>query len=103
MAIDFPSSPTVGQQYTFAGVTYTFTSQGVWATAGSGASTSTSDPTPPQGRLTLQTLTPVMTTAVSGATTIFYTPYVGNQVPLYSGTAMVMTTFAELNTLLSDT
>ena len=33
MAIDFPSSPTVGQVYTFLGVTYTFTAQGVWATA----------------------------------------------------------------------
>jgi len=31
MAIDFPSTPTVGQQYTFAGVTYTFTAQGVWS------------------------------------------------------------------------
>ena len=31
MAIDFPSSPTTGQQYIYNGVTYTFTSQGVWA------------------------------------------------------------------------
>jgi len=31
MAIDFPSSPTVGQQYTFGGITYTFTAQGVWS------------------------------------------------------------------------
>ncbi len=30
MAIDFPASPTVGQVYIFAGVTYTYTSQGVW-------------------------------------------------------------------------
>ena len=32
MAIDFPTSPTVGQQYAFGGVTYTFTAQGVWST-----------------------------------------------------------------------
>ena len=31
MAIDFPSSPTVGQRYTYNGVTYTYTSQGMWA------------------------------------------------------------------------
>lgn len=31
MAIDFPSSPTTGQVYTYAGVTYTYTAQGVWA------------------------------------------------------------------------
>lgn len=43
MAIDFPSSPTVGQQYTYGGVTYTYTAQGVWATtpAASGGSTPT--------------------------------------------------------------
>jgi hypothetical protein len=45
----------------------------------------------------LQTLTPVMTTTQSAKTTIFYTPYVGNKVPLYDGTNMVMTTFAELS------
>jgi hypothetical protein len=31
MAIDFPSAPTLGQQYVYSGVTYTFTAQGVWA------------------------------------------------------------------------
>ena len=36
MAIDFPTSPTVGQQYSFNGVTYTFTSQGTWVVASSG-------------------------------------------------------------------
>lgn len=28
--IDFPSSPSVGQKYTFNGVTYTYTSRLVW-------------------------------------------------------------------------
>lgn len=35
MPIDFPSSPTVGQQYTYAGITYTYTAQGIWSAAGS--------------------------------------------------------------------
>ena len=35
--IDFPSSPTVGQTYTFNGVTYTYSSQGMWTVAASGS------------------------------------------------------------------
>jgi hypothetical protein len=31
MPIDFPASPSVGQQYTYAGVTYTYTAQGRWS------------------------------------------------------------------------
>jgi len=62
VAIDFPTSPTAGQQYAFNGVTYVFTSQGVWATAGASAITVINGS--PQGRLTLQTLTPVMTTTL---------------------------------------
>jgi hypothetical protein len=60
-------------------------------------------PSPPQGRLTLQTLTPVMTTTQSAKTTIFYTPYAGNQIGLYNGTSVVMTTFAEISTTTTDT
>ena len=33
MPIDFPGSPTVGQQYTYGGITYTYTAQGVWSQA----------------------------------------------------------------------
>ena len=57
----------------------------------------------PQGRLTLLTATPVMTSTQSAKTTLFYTPYVGNLVPLYDGTSMAMTTFAELSAATSDT
>jgi hypothetical protein len=39
----------------------------------------------PQGRLTLQSNTPVMTSDVTGATTVYYTPYQGNLIPIYSG------------------
>ena len=44
---------------------------------------------PPQGRLTLQSATPVMTTTQSAKTTIYYTPYQGDTLPLYNGSAMV--------------
>ena len=32
MPIDFPASPTVGQQYTYNGVGYMFTAEGIWST-----------------------------------------------------------------------
>jgi hypothetical protein len=42
----------------------------------------------PQGRLTLVTNTPVITTDVTNATTVYYTPYQGNTVPVFnSGTS----------------
>ena len=52
---------------------------------------------PPQGRLTLTTSTPVMTATTSAQTTIYYTPYVGNIIPIYDGTYMIPTTFTELS------
>lgn len=57
----------------------------------------------PQGRLTLQTLTPVMTTTQSAKTTIYYTPYNGNSIPIWDGNVMVPTTFAELSVATTDT
>jgi len=57
---------------------------------------------PPQGRLTLQTGTPVMTSTQSAKTTIFYTPYCGNQVPIYDGAAWASTSFVELSALTTD-
>ena len=75
---------------------------GVSSSGGGGGSISTSF-SPPQGRLTLQTLTPVMTTTQAAKTAIFYTPHVGNQIPLYNGTAFVMTAFTELTVATTDT
>lgn len=43
----------------------------------------------PQGRLTLSTGTPVMTGDVSAATTVYYTPYIGDDVPIYNGTTFL--------------
>lgn len=60
---------------------------------------------PPQGRLTLTSATPVLTadTSVSSTGTIYYTPYVGRSVPLYDGTDFTMVNFAELTNVLNAT
>lgn len=58
--------------------------------------------TPPQGRLTLTTLTPVLAAGVVAGTSVFYTPYTGNKVPLYNGSRYVPTTFAELTLALAS-
>lgn len=42
---------------------------------------------PPNGRLTLTTGVPVTSGNVAAATTLYYTPYLGNQIPLYDGLA----------------
>lgn len=56
----------------------------------------------PQGRLTLTTALPILASAVTGATSIYYTPYAGNKVPIYNGSAFTMTTFAELTNTTTD-
>lgn len=61
-------------------------------------------PSIPQGRITLTTVTPVLTGNVSGATTVYYTPYTGQYVPIYSGSAWVMTDVGgELSQATTDT
>lgn len=57
---------------------------------------------PPQGRLTLATATPVMTSDQAAKTTIYYTPYVGNTIPIYDGTCWLMMSFAELSNITSN-
>jgi hypothetical protein len=71
-----------------------------WVTPAGGGTTT---PGPPQGRLTLQTGAPVMTTTQSAKTTIYYTPYVGNFVPIYDGASFAMTAFSELSVATTDT
>lgn len=54
-----------------------------------------SQPVVPQGRLTLASGEPVMSSNQAGKTSLFYTPYVGNSVPIYDGSVFVPTAFAE--------
>lgn len=71
------------------------TSTAVWTAVN--ASSSTASVPPPQGRLTLTSATPVLVSDVTAASTVYYTPYVGNQVPIYNGSTMVPTEFSELS------
>ena len=54
----------------------------------------------PGGRLTLTTAVPVTTSDVTGATTIYYTPYTSRYIELYSGSAWVGFTFSEISLAL---
>lgn len=54
-----------------------------------------------EGRLTLTSGTPITTSDVTAATTIYFTPYKGNRVSLYDGSAWQIHTFTELSLSLS--
>ena len=56
---------------------------------------------PADGRLTLTTGAPVTTSDVTAASTIYYTPYVGNRIALYNGTSWSPYTFTERSLALS--
>jgi len=54
-----------------------------------------------QGRLTLTSNTPVLSSNVTNATTIFYTPYNGSQISIWDGSKWSVRTFTELSLSLS--
>lgn len=56
----------------------------------------------PGGRLTLSTGVPVTTSDVSGATTVYYTPYKHNRISVYDGTRWRFYSFAEMSQTLAD-
>lgn len=61
-------------------------------------------PIAPGGRLTLASGVPVMTSDVAGATTVYYTPYIHQCVPLYDGASFVMTDIGgQLSQATTDT
>jgi hypothetical protein len=50
----------------------------------------------PQGYLTPTSGTPVISSGVTAGATVYYTPFMGNLCPIYSGSSMVVTEFDEL-------
>lgn len=58
---------------------------------------------PPLGRLTLASGVPVMSASQAAKTTVYYTPTAGNVVPIYDGTNMIPTVFAEISQATTDT
>lgn len=57
----------------------------------------------PGGRLTLTSATPVLTSDVTAATTVYYTPYLHNRVPLWDGSQWTLTEVDEVSQTLADT
>ena len=57
---------------------------------------------PPGGRLTLTTGTPILSSTVLAATTIFYTSYLGATAPFYNGTTWNVPTLSELSLALDS-
>jgi hypothetical protein len=55
----------------------------------------------PQGRLTPTSGTPVISSNVLASASVFYTPYIGNLCPIWSGSVFVSSVFAELTLALS--
>jgi len=56
-----------------------------------------------QGRLTLTSGTPVTTSDVTAATTIYFTPYKGNRIALYDGTNWSLYSFTERSLTVPST
>jgi hypothetical protein len=86
-------------------VLYVCTTTGTSSTAvwtAINASSATASVPPPQGRLTLTSNAPVLSSGVSAGTAVYYTPFIGNQAPIYNGSTMVPTEFAELTLTLSS-
>lgn len=54
-----------------------------------------------QGRLTLTSNTPVLSSNVTNATTLYYTPYTGSQISIWDGSKWSVRTFTERSLSLS--
>lgn len=94
--------PTMFWDYTNA-ILYVCTTTGTTLTAvwtAINAAAATPVVTVPQGYLTPTSATPVIVTSASAATAVYYTPFVGNLVPIYSGLRFVPTEFTELTLTL---
>lgn len=57
---------------------------------------------PPQGYLTLTSATPIIVSDVTAATAVYYTPFVGNLIPIWNGVRFMPTVFTEMTLSLSS-
>ena len=57
----------------------------------------------PTGRLTLTSGSPILNATVSGASTIYYTPHIGDNICIYNGTQWNNHIFSEASQTLADT
>lgn len=89
-----PASATNGRLAAFDGVTGKLLKD-------SGVSASASVRHLAGGRLTLTTATPILTASVSGAATLYWTPYLHATIGLYTGSAWILYEFAEMSIALS--
>lgn len=55
----------------------------------------------PGGRLTLTSATPVISTGVTAATAVYYTPYISTLIPIYDGSQFNLKVFSELTLTLA--
>ncbi len=78
----------------------------LWSIIGTGTGGMINMGTRPGGRLTLTSGDPVGVNNVTGATTVYYTPYVSNRIELWDGTSWINLAFTEktlaLGTLTSN-
>lgn len=71
--------------------------------SGADSKSSMSPPTIPEGRLTLVSATPVLTSDQTAKTAIYYALYLGDRIPIYDGANWDNTTFTELTLNLDTT
>lgn len=100
-AADLPAAAKTGRFYYSTDTNaLNFDTGSTWETYDLSSATAPVDPSIVQGRLTLTTGVPVTTADVTGATSIYFTPYRGNQIALYNGSAWIVDTFTVITIAL---
>ncbi len=91
-------SPAAATLTAGAGITITNASNSITVATTAGVNNSFC-----QGRLTLTSGSPVTTADVTAATTVYFTPYKGNYITLYTGATWTTYTFSEISVAVPGT